>query len=183
MRRHMPRVEYFICSPSGRLYVAPPATSDPFAGKGYPLLTDKAALLGALTDSGGVPEDFLACNTSLNNGGAMECLVRAYSPTSLIQLHFNGRPVETVAVGQLGLSKVGLGDKNKPLVIGLSVKGRLHTRLSPTSRPLRLFQHTHIHTHTHIYIYSQDGRPSTLSGGGGALWKHFHCGSPLALHQ
>lgn len=124
MRRHTPRVEYFICSPSGRLYVAPPATSDPFAGKGYPLLTDEAALLGAHTDSGGIPEDFLACNTSLN-GAAVEGLVRAYSPSSLIQFHFNGRPVETVAVGQLGLSKVGLGgDKSKPLVVGISVKGK-----------------------------------------------------------
>ena len=123
MKMHTPRIDYFLCSQSGVLHVAPPATPDPFAGKGYPPLADKEWDGSAVDDL--VPEDVQTCINQTT--GVAEGLLRVYSPCARIHLYQAQRPVKVVLPGQIGVWDVSVAttsiDVPSPVVVGLSVIG------------------------------------------------------------
>lgn len=123
MKMHTPRIDYFLCSQSGVLHVAPPATPDPFAGKGYPPLADKAwdgDAMGKL-----VPEDVQTCVNQTT--GIAEGLVSAYSPCAQVHLHQTQRPVKVVPPGQVGVWDMPVATTStevpSSVVVGLSIIG------------------------------------------------------------
>ncbi len=156
MGMHMPRINYYLCSASGVLHVAPPATPDPFVGKGYPLLSDKLA--GAGSDDEKLPEDVWACANQMGASNHVDGMVRAYSPAAWIHLHVDGRPVKVARPGQLGawnLSVPATKDGLRPVVVGLSLKGTYGLAWSRKGVSMLCLDLTHEHAHT--LTHSQDG--------------------------
>ena len=123
MKMHTPRIDYFLCSQSGVLFVAPQATSDPFADKGYPPLADKAWNGDSMDNV--VPEDVQTCINQTT--GVAEGLVRAYSPCAQVHLHQTQRPVKVVPPGQVGVWDMSVATTStevpSPVVVGLSAIG------------------------------------------------------------
>jgi hypothetical protein len=174
MKMHTPRTDYFMCSPSGIVLVAPPATPDPFSDAGYPALEDRAWDDG--TREKALPEDARACVHPTS--GKIEGIVRVYSPCAWIHVYVAVQPVKVVPPGQVGVREVPVSALSTgPVAVGLSVKGTVSSEyvtcvtfpthgISPAPPTL-----------------SQHSRRGPLRCRGRPLRQHIRLRPPLAMQQ